>query len=155
MKKVLLILLLVVQFGEAQFKNSQQNIPSVSSSFLRPMSLNDYQSLIDPSKLLMRHSFSMSYVSMGNQNMMLNSYNNSMFYKFADNLIANVDISVQNSPINNLDPRIANQFSGVFLNNVALVYKPFKDFEIGLSYQQSPYSNFYRDRLLFDNQFGK
>ncbi|MDA0986929.1 MAG: hypothetical protein O3A55_04935 [Bacteroidetes bacterium] len=155
MKKFIFVTFLVFQFTFAQFKNNGQNVPSVSASLLRPMNLYDFQSLIDPSKLQMRHSISMSFLSAGNQNIMLNSYTNSLFYKFNNKLYANVDISVQNSPYNSVDPRLQNQFSGIFINNAELVYKPTKDFHLSFSYQQSPYANYYRNRLLFDDPFGK
>lgn len=155
MKYTIIFILSFVQISLAQFKNTGQVTPSVSSAILRPMTLNNYQQLIDPSKLQMRHSIAMSFISSGNQNIMLNSYTNSLSYLFNDKLYANVDISIQSSPYSSLDPRLSNQLSGVFVRNAELVYRPTKEFHIGISYQQSPSSNYYRNRLLFDDSFGK
>ena len=140
MKRIILIVL--IGFGSllAQFK-VQSAQPSIVNSIIRPTSLLDFQSLIDPSKLLMRQQYSLSYSSFGNEAISLGQYTNSMMYQFNENLNARFDVTLQHSPYNSLGKN-GDVLNGIFLNRAEINYKPLDNLFLKLSYQKIPLMNY-------------
>ncbi len=65
---------------------------------------NPYQGLasglLDPSKLQMNHSVSMSFGSFGGQGLMLSTYMNTMHYQITDKMHLRTDLGIMSSPYN-------------------------------------------------------
>lgn len=139
---ILVVFVMVwVGVANAQFKSQvDQEHPSVSGSILR----NDYSSFdlfgwFNPDNFQMRHTLSMSYMSMGNQTLGVNMYTNSMSYKFSDRLNVQADVSLMMSPYGSLPQGMKDQFSGVILNRAEVNYKPWNDFHIQVRFDRNPY----------------
>ena len=56
--------------------------------------------LIDPSKIQMHHSFSMSYGTSMGQGLMLGAYLNTIDYRVSDNLFIRTNLGIMTSPYN-------------------------------------------------------
>ena len=56
--------------------------------------------LIDPSKIQMHHSFSMSYGAFAGQGVMVGAYLNTIDYRVSDNLFIRTNLGVMTSPYN-------------------------------------------------------
>jgi hypothetical protein len=99
----------------------------------------------DPSKFSMRHSFEVSYMSMGGQGLSLSTYTNSMMYRFADNLDAQADISMSYSPSNSFSTfgTKGKDFSGIYLSRAEVNYRPWENFSMQFQYRQLPYGSYY------------
>lgn len=136
MKKYFLFLFCLGNISFAQFK-AQSVQPSVVSAITRPTTLSDFQSLIDPSKLIMRQQYSVSYSSFGNQAISLGQYTNSMMYQFNQDLNARFDVTMQHSPYNTLG-KIGDGLNGIFLSRAEINYQPLDNFLFKISYQQIP-----------------
>jgi len=128
----------------AQFKKDTSN-PNISGILTAPNAADVLFGLIDPSKINMHHSVSMSYGMMGSNGMMLSSYMNMMDYQISDNLMLRTNLGIMTSPYNTMgegfylnEPRI---FGGAQLE-----YKFSDKSSISLQFQSAPYYN-YRPRL--------
>jgi hypothetical protein len=127
--------------ANAQFKSQiDQEHPSVSGSILR----NDYNSFdlfgwFNPENFQMRHSISMSYMSMGSQTLGVNMYTNSMSYRFSDRLDVQADVSLMMSPYGSMPQGTKNQFSGLILNRARIDYRPWDNFHVQVLFNRSPY----------------
>ena len=99
----------------------------------------------DPSKFSMHHSFELSYLSAAGQGMSLGTYTNTMMYQFADNLNARADVSMSFTPTNSFSAfgaKGANNFSGVYLRNAQISYRPWENFQVQVQYSQIPYGTY-------------
>jgi hypothetical protein len=127
--------------ASAQFKSQvDQEHPSVSGSIIK----NNYSSFdlfgwFNPENFQMRHSFSMSYMSMGNQTLGVNMYTNSLSYKFSDRLNVQADVSLMMSPYGSTPQAMKDQFSGVILNRARIDYRPWDNFQIQVQINRNPY----------------
>jgi hypothetical protein len=137
---VLMVLFLLSAVAPAQFK-SQAEQPSVSQSLVRPTtSINSFLGLLNPNNFMMRHNFSLSYMSSGSTGLSIASYTNSMFYKISDPLNVRFDVTLQGSPFGS--SAYQNSLSGVFLSRAELNYKPWENFLIKFEYNHLP-MNYY------------
>ncbi|MDI6765709.1 MAG: hypothetical protein QME52_02640 [Bacteroidota bacterium] len=135
---VLIMLLLLSAVSLAQFK-SQAEKPSVAQSMVQPgASMNSFFGLLNPNNFMMRHNFSMSYMSFGGNGLSLASYTNSIFYKISDPLNVRFDVTLQGSPFG--QSNYQNSFSGLYLSRAQLNYKPWENFLIKFEYNQLPRS---------------
>jgi len=123
----------------AQFK-SQGEQPSVAQSLTHPTSINNFLGLLNSDNFMMRHSFSLSYLSSGGTGLSIASYTNSMFYKISDPLNVRFDVTMQGSPYG--PSAYQNALSGVFLSRAELNYKPWENFLIKFEYNHLP-MNYY------------
>ncbi|MFH0992376.1 MAG: hypothetical protein V1799_20440 [bacterium] len=133
------ILLLVVSTGMiAQFKSSPELNTSVTGSLFRTENNSFLFGLFDPSKLSMRHSFSLSYSSFGGQGLSLGVYTNSMMYQFNDQLDIQADISLMHSPFSSFGKQFEKDLSGIFLSKAQLNYRPSKNMLFQIDFRQLP-----------------
>jgi hypothetical protein len=99
----------------------------------------------DASKFSMRHSVSFSVMSFPGQSMTLGTYTNTMRYQFATNLDARADISMSYSPGNSFsgfNGKTNNDFSGVYLSNAQINYRPWDNTVVQFQYRRIPYGTY-------------
>lgn len=146
MKKSTIILasvLLIAGVSSAQFKSQVQQ--ETQTSFSR---LGDSSPLLalfgwfNPDKFTMRHSFDLSYTSVGGHGISLGTYTNSMRYEIADNFNARADVSLSFSPFNTLPTFNKRDFSGLYLSRAELNYKPWENVFMQIQYRQLPYHSY-------------
>lgn len=125
MKKIAIVLLIAALpfMGFAQFK-SQTELPPMTQVIARPASSLMF-GLFDPNRFQMHHNFSMSYMTMGGQGMMINAYTNTMSYQISDPLFLRVNLGVLNTPINSFQNPAQNNTK--FFGGAELFYRPSKN----------------------------
>ncbi len=100
----------------------------------------------DPSKFSMHHSVEFSYQAFAGGGMSLGTYTNSMAYRFADNLNARADVSMSFMPTNSFSSfagKGSSNFSGIYLRDAQINYKPLDNLQVQLQYSQLPYGSYY------------
>lgn len=120
----------------AQLKSKVDTGTPVSESLLKPGISDPWFGLLDFSKLSMRHSYSLSYTSVGGQGLSLGMYTNSLMYKFSEVLDVQTDISLTHSPYSSFGN--ANAFSGLYLTRAQLNYRPTENMWFQLQFRQVP-----------------
>ena len=140
MKKciILLLLVLVPVIGFAQFK-SQTKMPSFSRVLTHPTN-NLILGFINPDRLDMHHSFSMSYMTFGKQSLMVNSYMNTINYQISNPLWLRLNLGIMNSPYNSLPNSSLNKTQ--FFGGAELFYRPGENSLIRIGVDVRP--GFYR-----------
>lgn len=93
-----IILLLTHVQGFAQLKKDSGN-PNISGILNTPQN-NTLFGFLNPSKIHMNHSFSMSYNALGGQGMMLSSYMNTINLQLSEHLSVQTNIGLLSSPYN-------------------------------------------------------
>jgi len=159
------MLALVPLAAAGQFKSSVENKPGVSESILRPAGSDALLGIFDPSRLSMHHTFSLSYGAFGGgRGMSLGMYTNSMYYKIADPLDVQMDVSLMYSPSSSYLGGAQKDFTGIYITRAQLNYRPSESTLLQVSFQQypvspwmmgspyrSPFSNFGLPRTHEDN----
>lgn len=141
MKRIILMLVMfavITAFASAQFKEQVESKPDVYQSIIQG-GQRSYFGFFNPANLFMRHTFSVSYLSVGGKGIMINSYTNSIFYRFSDNLNLQADISFVNSPFGSLGRGLSNSINGIYINRVELNYRPLNNLLINIQYRQIPF----------------
>ena len=137
---VLLIAMMTVATARAQFKSQVDEQPSASQSLVHPRaSISSFLGLLNPDNFMMRHNFSFSYLTGGGKGLSLASYTNSMFYKIADPLNVQFDVTLQGSPFGSYGIAEKNNLSRLYLSRAQLNYKPADNFFIQLQYRELPF----------------
>ena len=96
-----LLLALIPALGFGQLKKDIEK-PNISQSLIYSPSKDAFAGFLDPSRFTMGHSFSMSYVAFGGGGAMINSYVNTLNYRFSDDLFLTTKFGIMNSPYNTL-----------------------------------------------------
>jgi hypothetical protein len=140
------LLLLFTLSAAAQFRGEEPRPPSLSEQ-KQSSSSSSLLGFLNSDNFQMRHSLSMSYMTLGNQSVGVSMYTNSMRYSFSENLSARADVSFAFSPFGSFGAQNKNDLSGIFLNRASIDYKPYKDLQISLQYRGYPagYGNFYQN----------
>ena len=96
---------------------------------------------LDPTRLSMSHSYSMSYMSVGDRGFTQGLYLNTLKYQFAIPLTFTVQWGMAHQPFqgNNTSPILQN---GFFLSGAQVRYKPTENTIIQLDFHQNPYNSF-------------
>lgn len=158
MNKLLLTLVLLSAAAFAQFRDDGIKRESVMDGIVTSPSSSLF-GFLNSDNFIMRHSVNMSYSAMGGHGVALGIYTNSMFYRIAENLDANVDISIVNSPYSTFGENFQNNINGLYLSRAAINYRPWKDVAISLQYRHipayfySPYDSYYGRGFLNRNYF--
>ncbi len=144
MKKLIVVLcctLLWVSVSLAQLKSQTESEPSASRSLIHPSTgLSSFFGLLNSENFMMRHSFSLNYMTAGGQGISIADYTNSMFYKIADPLNVRFDITLQGSPFGQYGSFQQSDLSKIYLSRAELNYHPADDLYIKLQYRQLPFS---------------
>ncbi|HLF20562.1 MAG TPA: hypothetical protein VI704_07215 [Bacteroidota bacterium] len=131
-------ILLIVSTSNGQLKSRADQKPSVSESIIRYDNSGLLFGWFDPSRLTMRHSYSLSYSSFAGQNLSLGVYTNSLFYEFSDPLSVQFDVSLMHSPFNSFGPEFSKSFSGLYLSRAQLNYRPTENMWLQVQFRQVP-----------------
>lgn len=144
------LLLFVPQESSAQFRKDTGN-PNISGIMSVP-GTDVLFGLIDPSKIHMQHSLSMSYGAFGNNGMMLNTYMNILDYQISDKLMLRTNLGIMSSPYNTM----GNDF---YLNKprlfggAQLEYKMSENSRLLLQFQSQP-GYYYRPGFgMYENSY--
>lgn len=137
---VLLLSMILIGLASAQSQTPRSHVFKPSSIVSRPSGFLD--SLLDPSKFSMSHSYSLSFFSVGKQTFNQGLYLNTMNYKFSDPLRMQVRIGFLHQPFGDMG---MSQTTGsrVFVQRALLQYKPSDKMSISIDYQVLPSSLYY------------
>ncbi|MBD3226152.1 MAG: hypothetical protein GF313_15600 [Caldithrix sp.] len=102
MRKTILLTMFSAVFllssvGFAQLKKDLEK-PNISGLLNNPYSA--ISGIMDPSRMQMNHSLSMSFGTFGGQNVMMNSYVNTMRYQITENMRLTTNLGIMSSPYN-------------------------------------------------------
>ena len=135
---IIIICLLIPILNYGQLKkdigNDKVNISNVLNSSLIKSS---FLGILNPDKLKMSHSISMSYMSLGAYSAMINTYINTINYQFSDKLLLTTKLGIMNTPYNSL-PNSDYLNNNQFFGGVGLKYTPTDNTVIYLSLESSP-----------------
>lgn len=139
-KKIVTIFVLILILPtvlSAQLK-SQDKPVQIKNELLQPA--NEYLgfSLLDPSRLTMSHSVSISYFSMGGRGMSQTMYLNTLRYQIATPLMMTLQWGIQNYPHNSFATNNPAFQNGFFLSGAELKYQPNDKFEVRFQYRNMP-----------------
>jgi len=143
---VLCLVVLGAGAANAQFKPDPAHPSEESGGLITQPPASAFFGWFDPAKFSMRHSFELSYMSFAGQGMSLGTYTNSMMYEFAENLNARADVSMSftpNSGFSSFGAKGANNFSGIYLRDAQINYRPLENLTVRLQYSQIPYGSYY------------
>jgi hypothetical protein len=124
--------------------------PDFSNVLTQPTHPNSLFSFIDPSKLHMSHSISMSYSTFGGKSVLMNSYVNTIDYQINDQLFLRTNLGIMASPYNTL-PNNSFLNNQQFFGGAELNYKPDQNTVFTLRFDSMPY-NYYRSSY-WDSRF--
>ena len=132
---IIIILVPALAFSQLKTDVSKPNI----SKTLETYQLNDaFTGFLDPSRFSISHSLSMSYMTLGGGGgTMINTYVNTLNYRFSDNLSLTTNLGIMNSPYNSLSGNSSfNEYE--FFGGAELKYLPSENSVITLRYEKVP-----------------
>jgi hypothetical protein len=139
-KKVLtlvIVLIVAVPLLHAQVHPEQTSPYKPSKMGIQPRGF--LESLLNPEKFSMSHSYSVSMFSLGGQTFSQGLYLNTMNYKFSDPLTMQVRIGYVHQPFGGLNQNAAVG-GQLFVQRAMLQYKPSKNTTFSIDFQQVPSS---------------
>jgi hypothetical protein len=129
-------IVVLVGSASAQYKSTGTSaMTGVSSSVMRP-SDGLLFGWLDPSRLSMRHSYTLSYSSFGGRGLSMGMYTNSLAYRFSDPLDVQFDVSVLHSPFG--VPGGMGDFGGIYLTRAQLNYRPTDNMWLQIQFRRLP-----------------
>jgi len=151
-----LLLIIIPIVGFAQLKKDT-NRPNISESLEFTQIKDAMVGFLDPSRFSMGHSLSMSYTAIGGGGAMINTYVNTINYRFSDELFLTTKLGIMNSPYNSM-PGNSYMNDVEFIGGAELKWLPSKDsaifirFEKGPAYYNPGYYSRYRNPFGFDQR---
>jgi hypothetical protein len=133
---VVILFFPVLLFGQLK-KDLKQ--PDFSNILVQPNNQYSLFSFLDPSKLTMSHSVSMSYSTFGGESVMMNAYVNTIDYRFNDQLSLRTNLGIMMSPYNSL-PNNSYLNNQQFFGGAELNYKPSDNTILSLRFESLPYT---------------
>ena len=160
-KTIVLMIFLFTAAAFGQFKETGLSNSSVYDGILKTQS-NYLFGFLNPDNFKMQNSVAMSYATSGGQSLALNTFTNSLFYKFSNNLNVQLSTSLVMSPYSSLGSSFQNNIKGIYITNAQINYKPWKNVDVVFQYRQlppgsyfySPYSYYGNWTTGFMNNFG-
>jgi len=141
MKKLLIVILLIPALVFGQLKNNEKMI-DIRNEILKPLLNNTIGlSLIDPAKLTMSHSYSLSYYSIGGESVSQSLYLNTLNYQIADPLSLSIQWGIQSFPHNTFNSNHPAFNSGLFFSGAELNYRPTDNLFLKFQVSRYPYYN--------------
>ncbi len=121
MRRFSLIVVLVTVMpiiASAQFRTQ----PSIKDALTAPTS--SLGGLFDPDRFQMQHTFSVGFMSFGGGNsLMMNSYVNTINYRFNNNLFLRLNLGLFSTPYNSFGGNL-QQNTTQFFGGAELLYRP-------------------------------
>lgn len=146
MKNTICTLAVVVLIGFASPVDAQirDHIPGQAPvQVFEPGSSFTLGKLFNPEFFQMRHSYSLSYGSVGGSGMSMGEYTNSLNWRFSSKLAARVDVGFQHTPFGTGDFKDyyggKDAYGKVYIPYAEVVYRPTDNSTIQFSMHQSQY----------------
>ncbi|GAB4291229.1 MAG: hypothetical protein Kow0098_10330 [Ignavibacteriaceae bacterium] len=139
---ILTVLLLCVQVP-AQFRDDGMPKEEIMDGIVSKRNSTSLFGLFNSEIFQMRHSYNLSYSSIGGQGLALGVYTNSMLFRLASNLDVQVDASFVHSPYSTFSKEFQNSINGIYLSNASVNYRPWSDVFISVQYSNEPYNYYY------------
>lgn len=148
---VLTIALLAAHPAEAQLRAEIPGKPAPVAVYEQANSGFSLGQLFNAESFRVSHGYQFSYNSFAGEGIGVGVYTSSLRFQPSDRLAARVDLGVAHSPFGSgqLQSQLGfseDQPARVFLQNASVAYRPTENSMITLSFQQSPYGNFYGPR---------
>jgi len=147
MKKIILILTIIILIPALTFGQLKKDLkqPDFSNILTKSSYENSLFSFIDPSKMNMSHSVSMSYSSFGGQSIFMNTYVNTIDYQINDQVSIRTDLGIMASPYNTL-PNNSSINNNKFFGGAEINYRPNENTIFSLRFDSTPYM-YYRPSI--------
>jgi len=135
MRKVILltvILSFIPVIAFSQFKSSAE-LPKIGDALTKP-SVSFLLGWFNPEKFEMNQTFSMNYMTVGGQSLVLNTYMNTIYYQISNPLTLRLNLGVAATPFNTFGNNPALNKTQ-FFGSAELRYKPTNNitFQIGIN----------------------
>ncbi len=118
-----------------------------------PVNSNFLFGLIDPSKITMSHSYSMSYSTSTYGNLALSDYVNTIGYSISDRMQLQVQTGIRYSPFSSFGKDFENSISGIYLKGASFQYQISDDSKLEFRYEQLPV-NYFNDPFRYGGRYG-
>ena len=129
-----LVIIPIVGFGQLKKDVSK---PNISESLEYSQFRDAVVGFLDPSRFTIGHSLSMSYMAFGGGGAMINTYVNTLNYRFSDELFLTTKLGIMNSPYNSL-PGNSYLNDVEFFGGAELKWLPSKDSAIFIRFEKGP-----------------
>jgi hypothetical protein len=136
-----MILLLIPVLGFSQLKKDAEKV-NISNT-LQTGVQNSFIGFLDPEKFDMHHSFSVSYASIAGAGIVMNTYLNTINYKFSDQLSVRTKLGIMSSPYNTL-PNQSYLNDAQFFGGAEVLYQPSQNSVISLRFESVPSGYYYQ-----------
>ncbi len=140
---LLIFIMPVFVFGQLKRDTEKANI---SSTLQSGGMQNSMLGFLDPAKFHMSHSFSVSYASAGGAGVVMNTYLNTINYKFSDQLSIRTKLGIMASPYNNM-PNQPYLNDAQLFGGAEVIYRPTENSALMLRVESVPANYFYRPGL--------
>lgn len=135
---LVVFLLIFPALGFGQLKKDISTRPNISSTLNSAAYSNGLLGFLDPSRFKIYHSFSMSYMGFSGGGMMVNTYLNTLNYKFSDKLFLTTNLGIMNSPYNSFSAKSALNQTQLF-GGAELTYLPTKNTVFSIRFDSAPF----------------
>ena len=144
-KLIVILIFIIPVFVFGQLKRDSDKV-NISNTLQSGVAQNSLLGFLDPSKFQMSHNFSVSYASMGGAGVVMNTYLNSINYKFSDQLSIRTKLGIMSSPYNTL-PNQPYLNDAQFFGGAELIYRPTDKSAVMLRFESVPSNYFYHQGL--------
>ncbi len=126
------LLSLIPMLALAQFRTQ----PSIKSALTSPAAA--LGGILNPNKFSMQHSFSVGFMTYGGgNNLMMNSYVNTINYQFNNNLLLRLNLGLFSTPYNTITPNY-QQNTTQFFGGAELIYRPNDKMQLYIGINKGP-----------------
>lgn len=133
---LLLVLIIFPTVGFCQFKKDVGK-PNISESLIYTQAKDAMIGFLDPSRFTMGHSLSMSYTAFGGGGAMINTYVNTLNYRFSEDLFLTTRLGIMNSPYNSM-PENSYLNDVQFFGGAELKWLPTDNSAIFIRFERAP-----------------
>ena len=139
MKRFGLFIILVIIIPTLGFGQLKKDVgqPNISESLIFTPTKDVMSGFLDPSRFHMGHSLSMSYTAFGGGGAMVNSYINTLNYRFTDDLFLTTRLGIMSSPYNSI-PGNNNQNDVQFFGGAELKWLPTENSAVFIRFEKAP-----------------
>jgi hypothetical protein len=133
---LIVLLIIIPTLGFGQLKKDISS-PNISESLIYSQAKDAMIGFLDPSRFTMGHSLSMSYTAFGGGGAMINTYVNTLNYRFSEELFLTTRLGIMNSPYNSL-PGNSYLDDVQFFGGAELKWLPSKNSAIFIRFERAP-----------------